>query len=148
MIRIVFCLFADDTGIFEQRGQFYEFIDTKTKEDGSDTGEFLSKLFEVLNTPLDARYNTLDNDINEFQYVNGELFAERLRIPSFNFEMRQKLLKASAFDWSQISPAIFGSLFQTVMENENKNLRRKIGAHYTTERNILKVIKPLFMDEL
>ena len=148
LIRIVFCLFADDTGIFEQRGQFYEFIDTKTKEDGSDTGEFLSKLFEVLNTPLDARYNTLDDDINQFQYVNGELFAERLRIPSFNFEMRQKLLKASAFDWSQISPAIFGSLFQTVMENENKDLRRKIGAHYTTERNILKVIEPLFMDEL
>ena len=148
LIRIVFCLFADDTGIFEQRDQFYEFIDTKTKEDGSDTGEFLSKLFEVLNTPLDARYNTLGDDINQFQYVNGELFAERLRIPSFNFEMRQKLIKASAFDWSQISPAIFGSLFQTVMENENKNLRRKIGAHYTTERNILKVIKPLFMDEL
>lgn len=145
LVRLLFCLFADDTGIFEPRGIFLDLITQRTGEDGSDTGPWLHSLFEVLNTPLDRRQRALDEDLAQFPYVNGDLFEERLATPAFDSKMRRLLIDACEFGWDAISPAIFGSLFQSVM---NKQERRAQGAHYTTEKNILKVIQPLFLDEL
>ena len=145
LVRVVFCLFADDTGIFEPRDIFFNFIEERTSEDGSDTGSKLAELFQALDTPEGERQNTLDEDLARFPYVNGDLFKDALRIPSFNAAMRNALLECCRFDWSNISPAIFGALFQSVM---NPKERRAQGAHYTTEKNILKVIEPLFMDDL
>ena len=144
-MRIVFCLFADDTGIFEPRDIFLEFIESRTSEDGADLGPWLRQVFEVLNTPEEDRSPLLDEDLARFPYVNGDLFQEHLRTPSFDASMREALLDVCRFDWSNISPAIFGALFQSVMEPAE---RRAQGAHYTTEKNILKVIEPLFMDGL
>ncbi|MEQ1618116.1 MAG: DNA methyltransferase [Terricaulis sp.] len=144
LVRLLFCLFADDTGIFD-RGLMEDFILNRTSEDGADTGQWLHSLFEVLNTPEDRRQTTTDEDLARFPYVNGDLFAERLPPAHFNAKMRALLLEACAFNWDAISPAIFGSLFQFVM---NKEERRKEGAHYTNERCILKVIEPLFLDDL
>ncbi|RVC70836.1 class I SAM-dependent DNA methyltransferase [Mesorhizobium sp. M00.F.Ca.ET.038.03.1.1] len=145
LVRIVFCLFADDTGIFEPRGIFLDFLENRTRDDGSDLGGWLAQLFQVLDTREDRRAKILDSDLAQFPYVNGDLFKEPLRIPSFDSKMRKRLIDASQFDWSAISPAIFGSLFQSVM---NKQERRSQGAHYTTEKNIMKVIGPLFLDDL
>ena len=145
LVRTVFCLFADDTGIFEPRDIFLQFIEERTAADGSDLGPWLARLFQVLNTPADRRQRTLDEDLAGFPHVNGELFAAPLSIPDFDAAMRQALLEAGRFDWTAISPAIFGSLFQSVMEPAE---RRAQGAHYTTEKNILKVIEPLFLDDL
>lgn len=144
LVRLLFCLFADGTGIFD-RGIFAALIEQRTREDGSDLGRWLAQLFDVLNTPEEDREQSLDGDLKEFRYVNGDLFKERLRIPSFNTVMRGLLLEACTFTWEDISPAIFGSLFQSVMEPKE---RRAQGAHYTTEKNILKVIQPLFLDDL
>lgn len=145
LTRLVFCLFADSTGIFEPRDIFLDFLETRTREDGSDTGPLIAQLFEVLDTPEDERQTHLDEDLARFPYVNGDLFKESIRTPAFNSNMRERLIDASRFNWSGISPAIFGSLFQSVM---NKKERRKAAAHYTTEKNILKVIGPLFLDDL
>lgn len=145
LVRLVFCLFADDTGIFDPRDIFYTLISQRTNPDGSDTGQWLCQLFDVLNTPVKQRQRYLDEDLAQFPYVNGDLFQERLPIPSFNAAMRSLLIDALDFSWDAISPAIFGSLFQSVM---NPRERRAQGAHYTTERNILKVIEPLFLDDL
>ena len=145
LVRLVFCLFADDTGIFEPRDIFSTLITERTNPDGSDTGQWISQLFDVLNTPREQRQQTLDQDLANFDYVNGQLFEERLPIPAFNKSMRNLLIAACNFNWDAISPAIFGSLFQSVMHPEE---RRRQGAHYTTETNILKVIEPLFLDEL
>jgi hypothetical protein len=144
LVRLLFCLFADDTSIFERR-QFQDLIEQRTAEDGQDLAERLANLFEVLNTSDDKRLKNLDEQLAAFPYVNGSLYAERLRIAAFDREMREILLECCALDWSQISPAIFGSMFQFVM---NPELRRNLGAHYTDEKNILKVIRPLFLDEL
>ena len=145
LARIVFCLFADDTGIFEPRDIFLDLIESRTNEDGSDTGSRLTALFQELDTPEPDRLSTLDEDFARFPYVNGDLFDGVLRIPSFDRTMREALLDACRFDWSNISPAIFGSLFQSVMDPK---ARHADGAHYTTEGNILKVIEPLFLDDL
>ena len=145
LVRIVFCLFSDDTGIFETRGIFEDLIENRTQKDGSDLGGWIAQLFQTLDTPNEKRPRTLDDDLAAFPYVNGDLFKENLRLPSFDSKMRQRLLDACRFDWSGISPAIFGSLFQSVMNAEE---RREQGAHYTNETNILKVIHPLFLDKL
>ena len=145
LVRVVFCMFADDTGVFEPRDIFLDFIETRTSEDGADLGPWLAQLFEVLDTPEDERAATLDEDLTRFPYVNGDLFKGHLRTFSFDAAMRGALLDACRFDWSNISPAIFGALFQSVMDPAE---RRAQGAHYTTEKNILKVIEPLFMDDL
>jgi hypothetical protein len=145
LVRLVFCLFADATGIFTPKGIFSTLIADRTSPDGSDTGLWISQLFEVLNKVETKRQSNLDEDLDAFPYINGDLFAERLPFPSFDAAMRDLLLKACQFKWDAISPAIFGSLFQSVME---KKERRSQGAHYTTEKNILKVIEPLFLDEL
>ena len=144
LVRLLFCLFADDTGIFE-KDTFKEFIEVKTNEDGSDLGAWLAQYFQVLNTPTDKRLKNLDEHLAAFPYVNGKLFEEPLPITSFNSRMRKILLECSSLDWGKISPAIFGSMFQSVMNPEE---RRNLGAHYTSENNILRLIKPLFLDEL
>ena len=145
LVRIVFCFFADDTGIFEPRDIFLDLLENRTRDDGSDLGGWLAQLFQVLNTPDDRRSSNLDDNLARFPYINGALFRDPLLIPSFNADMRQRLIDACHFNWSDISPAIFGSLFQSVMDEKE---RRAQGAHYTTEQNILKVIEPLFLDEL
>ena len=145
LVRLVFCLFAAATGIFEPRDIFSALITQRTNPDGSDTGLWLSQLFDVLNKPVAQRQRNLDQDLAQFPYVNGDLFQERLSLPSFNATMRSHLIDALDFSWDAISPAIFGSLFQSVM---NPRERRAQGAHYTTEQNILKVIEPLFLDDL
>ncbi len=145
LVRIVFCLFGDDTGVFAQRGAFQELIEERTSEDGADLGTWLALLFQTLDEPIETRQAALDEELNRFPYVDGELFAGPLRIPSFDAKMRQLLLEACRFDWSAISPAIFGALFQSVMDPV---LRRAQGAHYTSEQDILKVIGPLVMDGL
>ena len=145
LVRIVFCLFGDDTGIFEPRDIFLDFIESRTSPDGADLGPWLSQIFQVLNTPENERLATLDEDLARFPYVNGELFESHLRIPAFSSEMRETLLECCRFNWSGISPAIFGALFQSVLDSKE---RREQGAHYTTEKNILKVIQPLFLDDL
>jgi hypothetical protein len=145
LTRIVFCLFADDTGIFEPRDILWDYLDSETKPDGTDTGDRLGSLFTVLNTPEDQRQKALAPALARFSYVNGHLFAEYFPPPAFDADMRAALLNACRFDWTPISPAIFGSLFQSVMD---KAERRKKGAHYTTEKNILKLIGPLFLDDL
>lgn len=144
LVRLLFCLFAEDTSIFD-RQQFQDLIEQRTSEDGSDLAQWLGSLFEVLNTKETERLANLDEQLAAFPYVNGHLFAERLRTASFDTSMRESLLECCALDWSRISPAIFGALFQSVMDQK---LRRNLGAHYTTEKNILKLIKPLFLDDL
>ena len=145
LVRTVFCLFADDTGIFEPRDIFLDFIEERTAADGSDLGPWLMRLFQVLDTAPNRRQAKLDEDLARFPHVNGDLFDGAVRIPDFDTEMRRALLDAGQFDWTAISPAIFGALFQSVMEPAD---RRAQGAHYTTEKNILKVIEPLFLDDL
>jgi hypothetical protein len=144
LVRLLFCLFADDTGIFE-KDTFREAIEVKTNEDGSNLGAWLAQFFQVLNTEKTKRLKNLDKHLAAFPYVNGKLFEESLPIAAFNSEMREILLECSALDWGKISPAIFGSMFQSVMDPEE---RRNLGAHYTSEKNILKVIEPLFLEEL
>lgn len=144
LVRILFCLFAEDTTIFNKQ-QFQEYIEQRTNIDGSDLAAKLQELFQVLNTPKENRFKNLDEQLADFPYVNGKLFEEILPTASFDSKMRQALLDCSYIDWSKISPAIFGSMFQSVM---NPKERRNLGAHYTSETNILKLIKPLFLDEL
>lgn len=144
LVRLLFCLFADDTSIFE-KDIFREYIETKTNVDGSDLAAHISQLFEVLNTAKENRLKNMDDALAAFPYVNGKLFEEHLHSASFDSEMRKILLECCALNWGKISPAIFGSLFQSVM---NPKERRNLGAHYTSEKNILKLIKPLFLDEL
>jgi hypothetical protein len=144
LVRILFCLFAEDTTIFDKQ-QFQDFIENRTSEDGSDLASKIQELFQVLNTPKEKRFKNLDEQLNDFPYVNGKLFEEVLPSASFDTKMRLALLDCCYIDWSKISPAIFGSMFQSVM---NPKERRNLGAHYTSETNILKLIKPLFLDEL
>ena len=144
LVRLLFCLFADDTGIFEP-GIFETFVRERTAEDGSGTGSRVLELFGVLNTPENKRQKTEDEDLIAFPYINGDLFNDRLDAPAFDSKMRKLLIEACEFSWEAISPAIFGSLFQSVMD---KKQRREQGAHYTTEKNIMKVIGPLFLDDL
>lgn len=144
LVRLLFCLFAEDTSIFE-RTQFQDYIDKHTKTDGSDLALHLAQLFQVLNTPKERRLKNLDETIAAFPYINGKLFEEILPIAAFDANMREMLLLTCGLDWSRISPAIFGAMFQAVM---NPKERRNLGAHYTSEKNIQKVIKPLFLDSL
>lgn len=144
LVRLLFCLFAEDTALFE-RCQFQDYLEQRTSEDGSDLGMHLTKLFQVLDSPPERRSSALDEQLAAFPYVNGQLFGETLLIPDCTRTMREALLDCCALDWSRISPAIFGSLFQSIMDTI---ARRNLGAHYTSETNILKLIRPLFLDEL
>ena len=144
LVRLMFCLFADDTGIFE-KDQFTRYIKTKTKIDGSDVGLHLNAIFQTLNKPEEERQKNLDEELRLFRYVNGSIFEERFEDPSFDSDGRKILLECCHFDWSRVSPAIFGSLFQSVMDPKE---RRDLGAHYTSEENILKTVRALFLDDL
>lgn len=144
LVRIMFCMFADSTGIFP-KAHFSYYLEDKTRPDGADLGLHLSQIFQVLNTAESNRQTTLDEDLDRFPYVDGLLFDEQLKFPSFDRKMRDLLLACGRFDWGKVSPAIFGSLFQSVMDPEK---RRDLGGHYTTEKNILKVVRPLFLDGL
>lgn len=144
LVRILFLMFSEDTTIFNKQ-QFQDYIVQRTNEDGSDLAAKLQELFQVLNTPKENRFKNLDEQLADFPYVNGKLFEEILPMASFDSKMRQALLDCCYIDWSKISPAIFGSMFQSVM---NPTERRNLGAHYTSETNILKLIKPLFLDGL
>jgi hypothetical protein len=144
LVRVLFCLFAEDTGLIE-RSSFTLYLQNHTADDGSDLGPRLEKLFQVLNTPSERRQTNLLEELADMPYVNGDLFAESLTFADFNREMRDQLLVCCRFDWSRISPAVFGSLFQSVMDDRE---RRQIGAHYTSERDILKVVRSLFLDDL
>lgn len=143
LVRLLFCMFADDTGIWEKDAMLYAVGDTRA--DGSDLADWLGRLFQVLDTPKELRPTNLHDDWRTFPYINGRLFAETIRMPVFDTAMRDMLIDACRFDWGEVSPAIFGSLFQSVL---NKAERRRKGAHYTTEENIRKVIEPLFLDDL
>ena len=145
LVRLLFCLFADDTGIFQPAQAFRDFVEERTAPDGSDLGPRLGQLFQVLNTHESQRSKNIDKQLGQFAYINGRLFEETLPMADFSTTMREALLDACALDWSAISPAIFGSLFQSIMDEK---ARRNLGAHYTSEANILKLIKPLFLDEL
>jgi len=144
LVRLVFIMFADDTAVWE-KNRFTDYLLDRTSDDGSDLGPRLSLVFQVLDTPKSQRQTSLDEDLARFPHINGDLFAETVRMPSFDRTMRDRLIEAAQFDWSGISPAVFGSMFQSVMDKEQ---RRNLGAHYTREQNILKVIEPLFLDEL
>lgn len=145
LVRLLFCLFADDTGIFP-KDSFRNYIEN-SRPDGSDLSMRISQLFEVLNMPDDVRKkrSLLSPELLQFRYINGGLFKDPLPFADFNDKMRSTLLECCAFEWSKISPAIFGAMFQGVMDKEQ---RRELGAHYTSEENILKLINPLFMDDL
>ena len=145
LVRLLFCLFAEDTGIFQPASAFRSWIEERTASDGSDLGPQLAQLFQVLNAPEDKRSKNLDEQTAAFPYINGKLFAEMLPIADFDLAMREALLDCCALDWSAISPAIFGALFQSIMDGK---ARRNLGAHYTSEENILKLIQPLFLDAL
>jgi hypothetical protein len=142
LVRIVFCLFADNTGIFK-KDAFLRYIEDRTLEDGSDTGSQIIHIFETLDNQ--HRQSNLDEQLAEFPYVNGELFSQLIRTPSFDSKMRQALLDCCYYNWAKVSPALFGSLFQSVMLPEDQ---REGGAHYTSEQNILKTIEPLFLNDL
>jgi len=145
LVRLLFCLFADDTNIFDEKGMLFDYLELNTKEDGSDLAAQIAQLFQILNTTEEKRLTNLNEALDAFPYVNGKLFEEQLPLAHFDSEMRKILLDCCALDWGKISPAIFGSLFQSVM---NEKARRNLGAHYTSEKNILKLIKPLFLDSL
>jgi hypothetical protein len=144
LVRVLFCLFAEDNAIFE-RQQFREWIEKRTSEDGSDLGPLLAQLFQVLNQPENARQRNLDDHLAAFRYINGKLFEEPLPLAALDRKMREVILDCSSLDWARISPAIFGALFQSIMD---KKKRRNLGAHYTSETNILKALQPLFLDSL
>lgn len=144
LVRILFCLFAENTGIIERDG-FSLYLKNSTKDDGSDTGLHLSNFFAILDTPPEKRAKNLDPLLAGLPFVNGGLFEERLAFPVFDRKMRDELMRCALFDWSKISPVIFGSLFQSVMEPAD---RRHLGGHYTSERDIMRLIRSLFLDEL
>ena len=142
-VRIVFCLYAEDAGIFS-RDQFHDYL---ARYDAVDMRNALIRLFEVLDTPEDKRSRYLMDDLKAFPYTNGGLFAEPIEIPQFTVELRQVLLNNASmdFDWSMISPTIFGAVFESTL---NPVTRRKGGMHYTSIENIHKVIDPLFLNDL
>jgi len=148
LVRLMFCLFADDTGIFQPKGSFRDLIEAWTAEDGANVGAVFDQLFDTVNRPVEARQKSLPEHFAIFPYVNGKLFEERIAPPQFNSAMRKMLLDLCALSWGSISPAIFGAMFQKVIDLDESDRRRQLGAHYTSEANILKLIGPLFLDDL
>lgn len=142
-VRIVFCLYAEDAGVFAH-DQFHDYL---VRYDAEDLRNALIRLFEVLNTPVDKRSKYLKDDLKAFPYTNGGLFEEEIEIPQFTEELKQTLLRNASldFDWSKISPTIFGAVFESTL---NPDTRRSGGMHYTSIANIHKVIDPLFLNDL
>ena len=144
LIRLVFCLFAEDSGLFA-RSVFSEYIASHSVDDGSNVGPIINSMFEVLDTEPSKRQKSMNQSLSGLPYVNGGLFRERLPSAYFDRAMRDCIISSAKLNWKEISPAIFGSLFQCVMDPAQ---RREMGAHYTSEENILRLINPLFMDDL
>jgi hypothetical protein len=145
LVRTLFCLFAEDTGIFKPK-QFSKYLENHTMPDGSNIGVALFELFEVLNTPVRLRKNTPNDPLSAFAYVNGGLFAEKIKEPPAIHGIRNALIMCGEmFDWSKISPEIFGSLFQASLEDVE---RKSLGAHFTSETNIKRVLDPLFLSDI
>ncbi len=142
-VRIVFCLYAEDAGVFS-RDQFHSYL---VRYEADDLRSALFRLFEVLNTPVEKRSKYLQDDLKAFPYTNGGLFAEEIEIPQFTDELKQTILQNASldFNWSDISPTIFGAVFESTL---NPETRRSGGMHYTSIENIHKVIDPLFLDNL
>ena len=145
LVRLLFCLFADDSGIFDEKKLLFRYINDRTNVYGSDLAMHLGLIFDTLNKPRESRLKNIDETLNKFPYINGSLFDERLEIAAFDSSMRKTILKCCTLDWSQIKPEIFGAMFQSVKDREK---RRELGEHYTSETNILKIIRPLFLDDL
>ena len=145
LVRLLFCMFADDTGIFP-KDSLIQYVEN-SKPDGSDLSDRVARLFEVLNMPPETRAKRalLSAELRQFRYINGKLFDAALPVADFDAKMRQTFLDCLKFDWNKISPAIFGAMFQGVMDAKQ---RRETGAHYTSEENILKLVNPLFLDGL
>jgi hypothetical protein len=141
--RLLFCFFAEDTMVFEE-GSFTDSIASLTQADGSDTAAFLDQLFEVLDTEPSQRAS-IPSHFRGFGYVNGRLFAQRAPSPTFSAKARRIVLESGTLDWSQINPDIFGSMIQAVVQ---PGQREGLGMHYTSVENIMKVIRPLFLDDL
>ena len=144
LVRLLFCLFADSSGIFDEKYIFYNYI-KNTKSNGTDLALHLGAIFDILNTQRENRQKNIDEQLNKFPYINGGLFEEKLETAAFDSKMREILLKCCSLDWSKIKPEIFGAMFQSIKDKEE---RRLLGEHYTSENNILKVINPLFLDNL
>ena len=144
LTRLLFLMFGDDAGLWD-RNLFGDFVGNRTSSDGSDLGAQLLALFAILNTPEHRRPARADEALLAFPYVNGALFEGQAQMPYFDAGMREALLEACRFDWTAISPAVFGSLFQAI---KSRQARREGAEHYTTEENILKTIGPLFLDDL
>lgn len=145
LTRLLFCFFAEDTGIFE-KGQFTSAVKSYTAEDGSDLDQFLTDLFAVMNSkPNNKLRLSVPIHLAAFPYVNGGLFASDEPVPELGLKGRRILLECSAMDWSEINPDIFGSMFQAVIDVEQ---RSRLGQHYTSYSNIMKVIQPLFLEPL
>ena len=142
--RLLFCFFAEDTGIFEEN-LFTNFIRRFTKNDGSDLSEMLAQAFRVMNIKVKERSEEITKEINEFPYVNGGLFASDIPIPMMGYKARKIIIECGELDWKDINPDIFGSMIQAVV---NPDVRAKEGMHYTSVPNIMKVINPLFLDDL
>lgn len=146
LTRLLFCFFAEDTGIFPIQGQMTKAIEALTNTDGSDMQSFFERLFWMLDMAPDRYARKQETaTLAAFPYVNGGLFRDKIHIPMFNARARNILLECGRLEWNQISPVIFGSMFQAVMKPEE---RHAFGAHFTSERNIQKVIEPLFLDDL
>jgi type I restriction-modification system DNA methylase subunit len=141
--RLLFCFFAEDADIFEDN-QFSNAIASHTQQDGSDLKKYLDKLFEVLNTPENQRVG-LPEYLNAFPYVNGGLFAEKHSAPNFSYSSRKAIIESGSLSWAEINPDIFGSMFQAVNHADN---RGTLGQHFTSVPNIMKVIEPLFLNDL
>lgn len=145
LTRMLFCFYAEDTGIFKA-DQFYDVIDRTTNIDGSDVDSVLYELFEVLDLPeSSAERSAKPTHLSAFPYVNGSLFEYQFAIPEFDARTRRILLECARLSWAEINPDIFGSMFQAVIDPEQ---RGSLGQHYTSVSNIMKVIQPLFLDEL
>ena len=141
--RLLFCFFAEDADIFEDN-QFSNAIASHTQQDGSDLKGYLDKLFEVLNTPENQRVG-LPEYLNAFPYVNGGLFAEKHNAPNFSYASRKAIIESGSLSWAEINPDIFGSMFQAVNHADNRGI---LGQHFTSVPNIMKVIEPLFLNDL
>ena len=142
LVRVLFLLFAEDTRMM-RKAIFTNYV-SESPTSGTGLGAMLQELFEILNTHKSKRPTTTPETLNEFPYVNGGLFAETITSFNFNASMRKALIEATSYDWSSISPAIFGSLFQSVRDQET---RRQMGEHFTSEQNIMKVIGDLFLND-
>ena len=150
LTRLIFCFFADDTGIFGQKNLLDGLLTNEARSDGSNLNEVFTTLFDTLNTK--DRSSRLPESYSAFAYINGDLFSQSIRIPYFDENLYNLVVQCNNLDWSEISPAIFGSMFQSVLDiddtADSDDKRREFGAHYTSEKNILKVINSLFLQDL